>query len=300
MARLRYVLVAVIVLALVPWALDSLPWLSCAILTVHCPDESAASVSAGNAPRSPSAADGIRPKSTGTQPSESVASSLAAPGDVNVRPVAVQQILATTARDAAADKPNSSFSFTATLGFGGLVTLKWHVPKETGFDYYLLDRKLTSDNNDAFEREVALQKVDGSGEYSWTDTPARDSYTYRLRALASTDQSDAGTTLGTANVTVDYVIGLAVGDVAVRASSGLVSVAWTAAHEGGVVSYVLDRRLEGAATYDLNVEVGYPQGDGTEYSLFDEPEGTGTFIYRLRATLSNGTDKVLAESGVTL
>ena len=62
-----------------------------------------------------------------------------------------------------------------------------------------------------------------------------------------------------------------------------------------------DRSQAGvAASYDLNVDVGYPQGDGTQFSLYDDPHGTGTFIYRLRATLTNGTDRILAEGGVSL
>ncbi len=190
-------------------------------------------------------------------------------------------------------------SFTATLGFGGVVTLRWHVDREAGFEYYRLDRKLQADPEDAFERYITFQLVDGNGDYSWTDTPARDTYTYRLRALASTDQSDAGMTLGTAGVAVGYVVGLALGNFALSAASGLVSINWTAAHEAGVVTFVLDRKLQGAASYDLNVEVGYPQGEGTAYSLFDEPHGTGTFVYRLRATLTNGTDRILAEEVVT-
>lgn len=299
MIRLRYLLLAVLLLAFVPWALDSLPLLSCAIQTVACVVDGGFS-SDDNTGQSAGPSKMVHPNLIGTPRKDDVALSQTGSYDVAARSPMVQGTPGATARDAAAPKADNDFSFTATLGFGGMVTMRWHVAKETGFDYYLLDRKLKANNDDAFERQVAFQMVDGSGEYSWTDTPPRDTYTYRLRALASTDQSDAGKTLGTTDVAVDYVIGLAVRDFALGAASGLVSVTWTAAHEGGLVSYVLDRKLEGAAAYDLNVDVGYPQGDGTAYSLFDDPHGTGTFIYRLRATLTNGTDKVLAEGGVTL
>ena len=186
MIRLRYVLVAGIVLALVPWVTDGLPSLACAIPTVECLDESPAVVS---------------------------------------------------------------------------------------------DEKASASSLDA---------------------PAPDAYTHRLRALAQSDQSDSGKTLGTVDVALDHVVGLAVDTFTVGAASGLVSVNWTAEEEGDVVNYVIDRKPEGAASYDLNVEVGYPHGDGTQYSLYDDPHGTGTFIYRLRATLTNGTDRILAEGGVTL
>jgi len=298
MIRLRYVLVAVIALALLPWALDSLPSLSCLVPTVDCMDESRATTRVEEAPQSASAAR-VFPKPTAVPPGDDVAPS---PGAVNtVRPVAIQELPAAPAtRNATAAPRENEISFSATLGFGGMVTIKWRLPKEDDIDYYLLDRKLKAASDDTFERHVAMQVVDGSGNYSWTDTPPRDAYTYRLRALASTDPEDAGRTLGSADVAVDYVIGLAVGDFALGAASGLVSVNWTAAHEGGVVRYVLDRKPEGATSYDLSVEVGYPQGDGTTYSLFDDPHGTGAFVYRLRATLSNGTETILAESGVTL
>jgi hypothetical protein len=299
MIRLRYLLVAVLLLGLVTWVLDGLS-LSCAILAVDCVKESSATVRDQNAGRSADAADVVHPHPAGTPRHDGVASTQPGSHDASVRALVVQDPPGATARDAAAPNADNEFSLTATLGFGGVVTIRWHVANETGVDYYLLDRKLKANNDDTFEREIALQVVDGSGEYSWTETPARDTYTYRLRALASTDQSDAGKTLGTADVEVDYVIGLAIGDFAVGATSGIVSVNWTAAHEAGVVSYVLDRKLEGAAAYDLNVDFGYPQGDGTAYSLFDDPHGTGTFIYRLRATLTNGTNRVLAEGGVTL
>jgi hypothetical protein len=298
MIRLRYLLVAVIVLALAPWALDSLPSLSCVIPTIDCLDESHATVSNEDAPRSTGASNAVLPEPPRTQPDDDVASVPAAGN--TARAISMPDAPAAAARDGTPAARDNSFSFTATPGFGGVVTIKWHVPDETGVEHYLLDRKLKSDSDDAFERHITLQRADGSMEYSWTDTPPSDTYTYRLRALASTDSSDAGKTLGTADVAVEYVVGLAVGDFALGAASGLVSVNWTAAHEGGVVSYVLDRKLEGAAAYVLNVEVGYPQGDGTVYSLFDDPHGTGTFIYRLRATLTNGTDRILAEAGVVL
>lgn len=300
MIRLRYVLLAVIVLALGPWALDSLPSVSCLIPTVDCMDESRATVSDEDAPRSAGAANVVAPKPTPVPPGDTVAPPPVAVIDA-ARPLGIPDApAAPAARNANTVKRENEATFSATLGFGGMVTIKWRVPKEDGIDYYLLDRKLKGASDDAFERHVAMQAADGSGDYSWTDTPPRDAYTYRLRALGSTDSEDAGKTLGAADVAVDYVIGLAVGDFALGAASGLVSVNFTAAHEGGVVSYVLDRKPEGAASYDLNVEVGYPQGDGTTYSLFDDPHGTGTFVYRLRATLSNGTDTILAESGVTL
>jgi hypothetical protein len=299
MIRLRYLLVAVLLLGLVTWVLDGLS-LSCAILAVDCVKESSATVRDENAGRSADAADVVHPHPAATPRHDGVASTQPGAHDASVRALVVQDPPGATARDAAAPNADNEFSFTATLGFGGVVTIRWHVANETGVDYYLLDRKLKANNDDTFEREIALQVVDGSGEYSWTETPARDTYTYRLRALASTDQSDAGKTLGTADIAVDYVVGLTLGYFAVGTASGLVAVNWTAAHEAGVVRYMLDRRLEGVATYDLNVEVGYPQGEGTAYSLFDAPRGTGTFVYRLRATLTNGADTVLAEGSVTL
>ena len=227
MIRLRYVLVAVIVLALVPWALDGLPSLACAIPTVECLDESPAVVSDGTATVFSNDVPAVRSNPVDVR-------SDMAPGTPAslLRSPPVQDVGgANASRDAVPPAPGNDVSFSATRG---------------------------------------------------------------------TDQSDAGKTLGTADVDVDYVIGLAVGNFALAATSGLVSVNWTASQEAGVVRYVLDRKLEGAASYDLDVEVGYPQGDGTAYSLYDDPHGAGTFIYRLRATLSNGTERILAEGGVTL
>jgi hypothetical protein len=299
MFRLRYVLLAVLLLAAAPWVLDGLPPLSCLIPTVNCPEEGIATVSDDSNDKSASVSAGVRSNSTGIR-KENAASSQAGSNDVPVRSPMFQVAPGASTPYSAAPKPENKFRLTATGGFGGIVTIKWHVPDENGVDYYLLDRKLQSDPDDAFERQIALQAVDGSEEYTLTDTPASDTYTYRLRALAWTDQSDAGKALGTADVAVEYVIGLTVGHFALGAASGLVSVNWTAAQEGGVVSYVLDRKPEGAEAYDLDVEIGYPQGDGIVYSLYDDPHGTGTYIYRLRAKLSNGTDRVLAEGGVTL
>lgn len=301
MIRLRYLLLAVLLLALVPWALDSLPSLSCAIKRVDCAHEGGASVSADNKGHAAGPSEVVRPHPIATpRRNDDVASLRAGSRDTGARALVVQDGPGTTARHAAASVPGSLLSFTATLGFGGTVTIRWHMATEAGFDYYVLDRKLKSDPDDAFQRYIALQLVDGSQEYSWTETPAPDMYTYRLRALASTDQSDAGKTLGTADVAVDYVVGLTLGNFALGTASGLVAVNWTAAHEAGVVRFMLDRRLARTATYDLNVEVGYPQGEGTAYSLFDAPHESGTFIYRLRATFTNGADMVLAEGSVTL
>jgi hypothetical protein len=299
MIKLRYLLVAVIVLALVPWALDWLPSLSCVIPTVDCLDESAASVADENAGRLVLAPDAVLPSPIRTPPQDDVAPIPAAAVEAPPRSVALPDVRNAAVREAPVSA-QGVVTFTATRGFGGLVTVQWHVPNEAGFDYYLLDRKLKAAGDDAFELHVAMQAVDGSGAYSWTDTPPTDVYTYRLRALGSADTSGVGKTLGTADVAVEYVVGITVGNFALGAVSGLVAVSWTAAEEAGVVSYALDRKLEGAEGYDLNVEVGYPQGDGTAYSLYDDPHGTGTFVYRLRATLSNGTDRILAEGGVTL
>ena len=300
MFRLRYLLLAVLLLAVVPWVLDGLPPLSCVIPTVDCPDEGAAPVSVDDTGKSATVSAGVRSNSTEIPRTEDAASSQAGSNDARVRSPVIQDAPGATARDATASPREDQVTFTATRGLGGVVTIQWHVPNENGFDHYVLDRKVKSDPDNAFERQIALQAVDGRGEYSLTDTPPSDTYTYRLRALAWTDQSDVGKALGTADVAVEYVIGLTVGDFALGAASGLVSVNWTAAHEAGVLRYVLDRKPEGAASYDLDVDAGYPQGDGTAYSLYDDPHATGTFIYRLRATLSNGTDRVLAEGGVTL
>jgi len=302
MIRLRYVLVAVIALALAPWTLDGLPSLACAIPAVDCADDSFATVSDRDIAPSQSVAGGALLKSPETQPTGNVALPPPVANGAASRQPPAQASSANPccARNAMPLAPADGISFMATRGFGGLVTIKWRVAKETGFEYYLLDRKLRAASDDTFERQVAQQPVDGSLEYSWTDTPPSDAYTYRLRALAAIDPNDGGTTLATADVDVDYVIGVAVGEFAVGAASGLVSVNWTAAEEAGVVSYVLDRKRNGAASYDLNVDVGYPQGDGTQYSLYDDPHGTGSFIYRLRATLSNGTHRILVERDITL
>lgn len=301
MMRVRYLLVVVIVLAVVPWALDWIPSLSCIISTVDCLDVNAAAVSDEDRPPTVSAADTVSSRPAAQQPEAAVASSPERPRENHPRVASLQTTpTAAATRDIVVPQPSGVFSFAATREFGGIVTLKWHVQDETGIDYYVLDRKLNSDPDDAFERHITLRTADGSSDYAWTDTPPSDTFTYRLRALARTDQEDAGRTLGTADVTVEYVVGLTIGDFALGAASGLVSVNWTATQEGGVVSYVLDRKLEGAASYDLGVDVGYPQGDGTQYSLYDDPHGTGTYTYRLRAKLSNGTDRILAQGGVTL
>ena len=299
--RVRYLLVVVIMLAVVPWALDWIPSLSCIIPTVECPDVNAATASDEDRPPTASAADTVPSSRAEQRPGALVASSRERPTENHPNVVSLKATpTAAAARDIVLPRASGVLSFAATRGFGGMVTLKWHVQDETGIDYYVLDRKLKSDPDDAFERRITVRTADGSSDYEWTDTPPSDTFTYRLRALARTDQEDAGRTLGTADVAVEYVVGLTIGDFALGAASGLVSVNWTATQEGGVVSYMLDRKLEGAASYDLGIDVGYPQGDGTRYSLYDDPHGTGTFTYRLRAKLSNGTDRILAEGGVTL
>lgn len=301
MIRLRYAMLAVLLLALVPWTLDWLRPLSCAVQRMDCAREGRASVSTGNSGDAAVPSEIVLRDPIGT-PRQNDDVALLRPGspDVGVRAFVVQDAPHATGRDAAAPVTGGVLNFTATLGFGGMVTIRWHMATETGFDYYVLDRKLRSAPDDAFERYIAVQVVDGSEEYSLTDTPAPDTYTYRLRAVASTDQSDNGNTLATADIAVDYVVGLTLGYFALGTASGLVAVNWTAAHEAGVVRFMLDRRLEGTATYDLNVAVGYPQGEGTAYSLFDAPRGTGTFVYRLRAAFTHGADTVLAEGRVTI
>jgi len=112
-------------------------------------------------------------------------------------------------------------------------------------------------------------------------------------------QGDSGTAVRTTEDRASDVVDLADSGFEVTAMSGSVSVDWTTAHEVGVVNYLVDRRPQEAASYDLGVQVSYPQGEGALYSVVDRPPDTGTFIYRLRAIFTSGTEAILAEGSVT-
>src|ERR1700687_4223863 len=101
MIRLRYLLVAVLLLGLVTWVLDGLS-LSCAILAVDCVKESSATVRDENAGRS---AD---PR--GTPRHDGVASTQHGSHDASVRALVVQDPPGATARDAAAPNADNEFS----------------------------------------------------------------------------------------------------------------------------------------------------------------------------------------------
>jgi len=125
--------------------------------------------------------------------------------------------------------------------------------------------------------------------------PLRD----RSPAPPVANRGDSGNALATTGDSASEVVDLADSGFHVTAGSGFVAVDWTTTQEVGVVKYLLDRRPQEAASYDLAVQVGYPQGEGALYSVVDQPPGTGTFIYRLRATFDNGTEATLAEGAVT-
>lgn len=81
-----------------------------------------------------------------------------------------------------------------------------------------------------------------------------------------------------------------------------VNISWTTTKENSVLMYIIDRRLQGAATYEEGVQVVFvddltvPKG----YSIA-EPDvvpAAGTYEYQLRARFENGTFKTLANGTV--
>ena len=87
---------------------------------------------------------------------------------------------------------------------------------------------------------------------------------------------------------------------ALSASNGSINIFWTATTEVGVNIYLLDRKLSDAITYEEGVLADYPAGIGAQHSITDSPPAKGTYRYRLRASLSDGTSKIIGEGTVTL
>lgn len=86
----------------------------------------------------------------------------------------------------------------------------------------------------------------------------------------------------------------------VSPSGSLVTISWDTTKEDGLASFIIDRKLSTATTYDQGVQAVFPQGVGTSYNVVDMPPGVGTFIYQLRAVFDNGTEKILSNGQVTL
>jgi len=81
---------------------------------------------------------------------------------------------------------------------------------------------------------------------------------------------------------------------------GIVNVSWIVTVERGVSAYIIDRKLQASATFDLGVQASFPFGEQMEHNISDNPPGPGTYTYRLRVVFEDGTSATLAEGDVTL
>jgi len=87
---------------------------------------------------------------------------------------------------------------------------------------------------------------------------------------------------------------------ALTSANGTVTASWLSVKEIGLALYIIDRKLQGVASWDLAVQIAFPQGSGSQYDITDTPPTSGIFDYQLRAQFGNGTEKVIASGTVTV
>ncbi len=80
--------------------------------------------------------------------------------------------------------------------------------------------------------------------------------------------------------------------------TGQVKVTWKSRNENGILTYILDRSINGGEFEP--VDGPEPEGDGTTYEFIDTPGATGEVDYLLRALLDNFSEEDLGETSITL
>ena len=197
--------------------------------------------------------------------------------------------------------PDAAITNYAVATTNGIVTTSWDSTKENGISAYVIDRKLSADTSYTNGVQVTFPTGVGSS-YALDDMPpSAGTFSYRLRTLF-----DNGTekVLAESAVTLSAPPDAVIANFRIAALSGIASASWDSTKESSISAYVLDRKLSGDANYTNGVQVTFPTGAGSSYSLDDAPLAaglpSGTYSYRLRVMFGDGSEKNLGEGSVTV
>ena len=189
--------------------------------------------------------------------------------------------------------------FTLAGAGGNDVAVSWASTMENSVTIFAVDRKLSADTN--YDQAVQILFPLGVGSYYnvLDSVPSAGNYSYRLRAIFDngTDKVLAEATRNIASVPVPDA---SVSGFTLTPNSGAVDASWTTTTEVSVTRFDLDRKLATDPNYDFSVQICFPSGVRSSYSITDYPPNSGTYNYKLRAVFDNGTDKTLGEGSVTV